>query len=78
MIANEGLDEVDLAFVSTLAPDDAFGVSLFALVSWIEPDSGESRFKLYVQTDDTVAQTIGLLELAKHEMVCGCAEDDDE
>lgn len=78
MIANEGLDEIDLAFVATLAPDDALDVSLLAIVSWVEPETGESRFKVYARTDALIATTVGLLELAKLDLIRASFEDDDE
>lgn len=78
MIANDGLDEVDLAFVSTLVPEDALDVSLIAIVSWVDPDTGESRFKVYARTDALIATTLGMLELAKLDLVNASFDEDDE
>lgn len=78
MIANDGLDETDLAFVATLAPEDALDVSLLAIVSWVDPDTGESRFKVYARTDALIATTVGMLELAKLDLIHASFDEDDD
>lgn len=62
------MDKHDKAFVDSLVPDGAVPVGLVAVVAWVHPD-GTRAWRCYVDCDDTVTTTLGLLELAKLDVV---------
>lgn len=62
------MDKHDKAFVDSLVPDGAVVTSLVAAVAWVNEDGSQS-WRCYCDSDATVMTTLGLLELAKLDVV---------
>lgn len=76
---SEHLDEADRAFLETMVPEDALDPNLLAIVTWVDPETGATRWVLYAPDDSLLPTKLGLLELAKHKLLTGdegCDDDD--
>lgn len=62
------MDEVDEAWLASIVPPDAVPLGFVAVASWLTED-GEQRWAVYSQLDLPLTGTLGLLELAKMELV---------
>ncbi len=62
------MDEVDEAWLASIVPDDAVPVGFVAVAMWVTVD-GEQKWSVYNQLDAALTTTVGLLELAKLEMI---------
>ena len=71
------MDEVDLAFVNSLVPEDAIGVDLVAVVAWWNQDAETKRFIVYSAPTMTVENVVGLLELGKARIITDHSNPDD-
>lgn len=63
------LDDADQAYIDTLIPSEGRVTTLCTLVAWIDPETGQSHWKLHLDSDDTTATTLGLLEMAKDKLL---------
>ncbi len=50
-------------------PDGAIPVACIAVVEWLDPDTGRSRWRCIVDSDVPVSANLGLLELAKLDVI---------
>lgn len=75
---SEHLDAEDRAFLETLVPEDALDPHLLAIVTWMDPDTGESLWRFYAPDTTLVSHRLGLLELVKHSLLTGRGCDDDD
>lgn len=62
------LDEVDTAFLKSLIPDDAIVVGPIAVAVWLD-ENGTRNWRVYTPIDESATETVGLLELAKLEVI---------
>jgi hypothetical protein len=64
------MDEVDLAFQGSVVPDECIPQGFIAVFAYLAPD-GSQRWCTYNQLDVAVSSVLGLLELAKHDVLRG-------
>lgn len=66
----DDFDADDVAYAEALVPDGSLVLSMVTVVSWIDPD-GDSCWRAYVanSSGERVASCLGLLELAKHDLI---------
>lgn len=62
------MDDVDLAFQQSLIPEGSVPEGFVAVLSFVGPD-GESHWRVYDQLEGSISRTIGLLEMAKLELI---------
>jgi hypothetical protein len=62
------MDDEDRAFLASMVPDDGLPLGFFAVAVWTEPD-GELKWRFYDQLEMVLTNHIGLLELAKLEVI---------
>lgn len=65
------MDEVDIAFVNSLMPENAISTGFLAVVTWLDLD-GEPHWRVYNQTDGRISSVLGLLEIAKLNLAAQC------
>lgn len=78
------MDDPDRAFLDSLLPEGAVPQGFIAVAAWVEAD-GAMRWRCYNQLDLPISGCLGLLELAKLDLVNRCSplpiarptEDDD-
>ena len=63
------MDEADVGFLNSLVPDEALPLGFLAIAAWTDPEDGSLRWKFYDQLDMVLSNHIGLLELAKLEVI---------
>lgn len=66
--SDANLDDVDGAFIDSLMPEGSVPLGFVAVLLWVDGE-GEQRWRCYSQMDTTVTTTLGLLELAKLDVV---------
>lgn len=67
-MADVPMDEVDLAFDASLVPDGCVSQGFVAISAYFD-DQGQRKFKVYDQLDLPLSEQLGLLELAKRELI---------
>lgn len=67
----ENFDEPDRQFLNSIhsIPDGALVDGYIVVVSFVDPDTGASRWQLVNNADLPVSQSVGLIELAKLELL---------
>lgn len=82
---DQDMDQVDRdwldSFIGKSIPQDAVVEGFYSIITWIDPD-GERCWRTYNQFDLPVSTLIGVIELAKHQLIKDCVrfpggEDDD-
>lgn len=63
-----GPDDIDKAWLDSIVPEGCMGIGFIAVAHWID-DEGTQRWRVYSQIEAPVATSLGLLELAKLELV---------
>jgi hypothetical protein len=65
-------DWADRRIAKDIAPDDVFVTDMMVVVTWMDND-GQDYWRLYNATADCkMSAKVGLLELAKFQLVKGC------
>lgn len=63
------MDEADRAFLDSLIPGGALPLGFVAIAVWSDAETGDLGWKFYDQLDMVLSNHIGLLELAKLEVI---------
>lgn len=63
------LTPAETAFLAEKVPDGAIIIGYIAIYAWLNPDTGSMEWRSCNDCDFNVAQAIGLLELAKLDML---------
>lgn len=58
--ATHSFDDADLTFMRSLMPEGAIPIGLFAVVQWINPDTGAQQWRRYSPFDAPVSQAAGI------------------
>lgn len=62
------MDPVDLAFQESLVPEGAIPIGFISVLSYVDKE-GAQCWKLYNQLDMPLSNILGLLEMAKHDII---------
>jgi len=63
-------DKDDEAYFRSVVKDEAvIPTGLISICTWIDPESGESRWKLVNDVDMSLAECIGIMEFGKLEFI---------
>ncbi len=65
------MDAVDQAFQASLVPDESIPQGFIAVFSYVAPD-GSQCWRTYNQLDAPLSSVLGLLELAKLDVIARC------
>lgn len=63
------MDDIDKAFLDSILPDGAGMAGFVTVASWINQETGALQWRVYSQIDVPVSTSLGLLELAKLELI---------
>lgn len=63
-----GPDEIDKAWLASIVPDGCLATGFVGIAHWIDPEGAE-HWRVYSQIEAPISTTIGLLELAKLELI---------
>lgn len=63
-----GPDEIDKAWLESIVPEGCISDGFVAIVSWMDQE-GKPFWRVYSQINVPLSTTLGLIELAKLEMV---------
>lgn len=67
----DSMDDADRAWLLSMVPEGCVPQGFIGVAAWFN-DAGEMRWKVYNQLDLPISGVLGLLELAKLEMVNRC------
>lgn len=59
------LDAVDQAYVDALLPEGAIATAIITVVAFLDPETGDMRWKVHNDVDIPLSHCLGLLDLAK-------------
>lgn len=59
------LDAVDRAYIDSIIPEGAIATAMVTVVAFLDPETGDMRWKLHNDTDIPLTHCLGLLDLAK-------------
>lgn len=61
-------DDLDKAWLASIVPEGCVALGFIGIASWIDTD-GEEHWRCYSQIDAPISSAVGLLELAKLELI---------
>lgn len=65
---SDQMDDADRAFLASVVPDGAGMAGFLAIVTWFD-DDGRMKWRTYNQLDVPISNVLGLLELAKLDLL---------
>lgn len=68
MSSESEMDEADRAWLATLVPEACVPQGFLAVAAWLD-ENGEQRWRCYNQLDANLSGCLGLLELAKFDLI---------
>lgn len=72
IVVPDSFDAADRQMASTMVPDGAFVEEMVSIITWHEPDSDSPRFRVVCSGETRLTSVLGLLELAKAELLAQC------
>lgn len=61
-------DDIDKAWLDSIVPEGCVPLGFIGIASWLDED-GTQRWRCYSQIDVPISASLGLLELAKLELI---------